>query len=81
MGLNSATVAIGVAGVSLIAGRAGGLLWLIYTTLYCLIWSTYDAWSLIIRLPGALEGERPEDYAPDSSAGPAMEARAPASER
>ena len=78
LGLNSATIAIGLAGVSLIAGRSGGMLWLIYTTLYCLIWSTYDAWSLIIRLPGALEGERPEDYAGASSAAPAVEARAPA---
>ena len=78
VGLNSATVAIGLAGVSLIAGRAGGLLWLIYTTLYCLIWSTYDAWSLIIRLPGALEGERSEDYEGESSAALAIEAGSPA---
>jgi hypothetical protein len=79
IGLNSATLAITIAGASLVVGRFGGFLWLIYTTLYCLIWSTYDAWSLIIRLPGALEGERPDDdHARQSSAAPAIEARAPA---
>jgi len=64
IGLNTATLAITLAGASLIAGRLGGLLWLIYTTLYGLIWSTYDAWSLTIRLPGALEGERPDNASP-----------------
>jgi len=63
IGLNSATLAITVAGASLVVGRFGGLLWLIHTTLYSLLWSTYDAWSLIIRLPGTLEGERSADYA------------------
>lgn len=61
IGLNTATLAITLTGASLVAGRLGGLLWLIYSTLYGLIWSTYDAWSLTIRLPGALEGERPDD--------------------
>jgi hypothetical protein len=61
VGLNTSTLAITLAGASLLVGRRGGLLWLIYTTLYSLIWSTYDAWSLTIRLPGALEGEQPDD--------------------
>ena len=54
----SAALAIGISGASLIAGHSGGLLWLVHTTLYCLVWPTYNAWSLTIRLPGALEGER-----------------------
>ena len=61
LGLNSATLAITLAGASLIIGKLGGLLWLLHTTLYCLVWSTYNAWSLTIRMPGALEGERPSD--------------------
>ena len=59
--LNSATLAITFTGASLIIERLGGLLWLIYSTLYCLIWSTYNAWTLTIRMPGALEGERADD--------------------
>ena len=78
VGLNTATLAITLAGASLLVGRFGGLLWLIHTTLYSLIWSTYDAWSLTIRLPGALEGERPEDFSRESSAAPSMHARTPA---
>jgi hypothetical protein len=78
IGLNSATLAITIAGASLVVGRFGGMLWLIHTTLYSLLWSTYDAWSLIIRLPGTLEGERSDDYARESSAAPVVEARAPA---
>jgi hypothetical protein len=61
IGLNSATLAITLAGASLVIGKLGGLLWLVYTTLYCLVWSTYNAWNLTIRLPGELEGERPSD--------------------
>ena len=57
MVLNSATLAITIAGVSLVVGRLGGLLWLVHTTLICLVWSTYNAWSLTIRVPRALEGE------------------------
>jgi hypothetical protein len=47
--LNSATVAIGIAGVGLIMKGLGGLLWLVPTILICLLWSTYNAWSLTIR--------------------------------
>jgi hypothetical protein len=50
-GLNSRT--------SLVTGRLGGLLWLLPTILICLVWSTYNAWSLAIhparaRNPGSL---------------------------
>ena len=61
IGLNSATLAITLAGASLVVGRLGGLLWLIHSTLYGLIWSTYNAWTLTIRLPGVLEGEQSEE--------------------
>jgi hypothetical protein len=33
----------------------GGLLWLVPTILICLIWSTYNAWSLMID---AMDEER-----------------------
>ena len=49
LGINGATVSITIAGVSLIAGRAGGFLWLLPTVLICLVWSTYNAWSLAIH--------------------------------
>ena len=48
IGLDSATVAILIAGVSLVSGRFGGLLWLVPTMLICLVWSTYNAWRLTI---------------------------------
>lgn len=48
LGLNGATVAITIAGLGLITGRFGGLLWLLPTILICLVWSTYNAWSLTI---------------------------------
>jgi len=62
IGLNTATLAITLTGASLVIGRFGGLLWLIHSTLYGLIWSTYNAWTLTIRLPGVLEGEGAEDH-------------------
>ena len=48
VGLDSATLAILIAGASLVTGRFGGLLWLLPTILICLVWSTYNAWSLTI---------------------------------
>ena len=48
IGLDSAVLAITMAGVGLIAGRLGGILWLLPTILICLVWSTYNAWSLAI---------------------------------
>ena len=48
IGLNSATVSITVAGLGLVTGRLGGVLWLLPTILICLVWSTYNSWSLAI---------------------------------
>jgi len=48
IGLDSATLCITLAGVGLVTRRMGGLLWLVPTILICLIWSTYNAWSLMI---------------------------------
>ena len=48
IGFDSATLCVTFAGASLITGRMGGLLWLVPTILICLIWSTYNAWSLTI---------------------------------
>jgi modulator of FtsH protease len=48
IGLDSAILGITLAGASLITGRMGGFLWLLPTILICLVWSTYNAWSLMI---------------------------------
>jgi hypothetical protein len=48
IGLDSATLCITLAGAGLVTRRMGGLLWLVPTILICLIWSTYNAWSLMI---------------------------------
>jgi hypothetical protein len=56
--IDSAIVAIALTGVSLVIGRFGGLLWMIYVTLSCLVWSTYNAWNLTIRVSAELEEER-----------------------
>lgn len=48
IGLNGATFAIAMAGVGLVSGRLGGMLWLLPTILTCLVWSTNNAWSLAI---------------------------------
>jgi modulator of FtsH protease len=55
IGLDSATLCITLAGAGLVTGRMGGLLWLVPTILICLIWSTYNAWSLMID---AMDAER-----------------------
>ena len=49
IGLNSANLAITIAGASLLMRGLGGLLWLMLTILICLLWSTYNAWNLVIR--------------------------------
>jgi len=49
LGLNGATLAITIAGAGLVTGELGGLLWLLPTILICLVWSTYNAWSLVIH--------------------------------
>lgn len=46
---NSATVGIALAGTGMVTRGLGGLLWLVPTILICLLWSTYNAWSLMIR--------------------------------
>ncbi len=48
IGLDSAILGITLAGVGLVTGRLGGFLWLLPTILICLVWSTYNAWSLTI---------------------------------
>jgi CHASE2 domain-containing sensor protein len=47
--LNGATVAIAIAGLGLVMRSLGGFLWLVPTILTCLLWSTYNAWSLLTR--------------------------------
>lgn len=46
------TVAIPVAGASLILGHYGGLFWLALTTLIYFPWSTINAWTLVIQAMG-----------------------------
>jgi len=48
IGLDSAILGITLAGAGLVTGRLGGFLWLLPTILICLVWSTYNAWSLTI---------------------------------
>ena len=49
IGLNSANLAITIAGAGLLMRGLGGLLWLMLTILICLLWSTYNAWNLVIH--------------------------------
>lgn len=44
------TVAIIVAGISLIIGQFGGLFWLIPTVLIYLVWSFLNAWLLVVQI-------------------------------
>jgi modulator of FtsH protease len=48
---NLATVAIGLAGISLIVGRGGGLYWLLGAVLAYLLWSCSNAWLLLASAP------------------------------
>ena len=48
IGLDSSVLAITIAGVGLITGRLGGVIWLLPTILICLVWSTNNAWNLAI---------------------------------
>src|SRR5439155_437365 len=48
IGFDTGIVGITLAGVGLVTARLGGLWWLLPTVLICLIWSTYNAWSLTI---------------------------------
>ncbi len=47
--LHLATLAVPAAGASLLVGRYGGLLWLLPTILVYLIWSTTNAWMLVVQ--------------------------------
>lgn len=49
LALNGATLAITIAGAGLVTRGLGGLLWLLPTILICLVWSTYNAWTLVIH--------------------------------
>lgn len=44
------TLAIPVAGVSLLLGRFGGLFWLVVTLLMFFLWATINAWTLVVRV-------------------------------
>jgi len=61
LGLNGATLSIAIGGVGLVTGRLGGLLWLLPNILIGLVWSTYNAWSLLLREaePGGVESGEP----------------------
>src|SRR5207249_218993 len=43
------TLAIPLAGVSLTLGHYGGLFWLVLTILMFFLWSTINAWTLVVR--------------------------------
>jgi hypothetical protein len=49
IGLDTAILAITLGGASLVLGRFGGFLWLLWHVLICLVWSTYNAWNLAIE--------------------------------
>lgn len=48
--LNLGTVTILIAGISLIIGQFGGLLWLVPTILIYLLWSLNNAWLLVVQV-------------------------------
>ena len=50
IGLDAAILAITLAGISLALGRFGGFLWLLPQILIGLVWSTYNAWNLLIEV-------------------------------
>ena len=43
------TLAIPIAGGSLMLGRYGGLYWLVITVLMYFLWSTINAWTLVVQ--------------------------------
>jgi modulator of FtsH protease len=47
--LHLATLAVPIAGASLLLGRYGGLLWLVLTVLVYILWSIGNAWALIVQ--------------------------------
>ncbi len=48
-GLNAPTSAVAIAGIGLLTRSLGGLLWLVPTILIYFIWSTVNAWSLVVQ--------------------------------
>jgi hypothetical protein len=50
--LHLGTIAVMVAGISLIVGQFGGLFWLVPTVLIYLLWSLFNAWLLVVQAAG-----------------------------
>ena len=50
--VNLATIAIAVAGVSLLADAGGGLYWLAGTVVVYILRSALDAWALVVEAAG-----------------------------
>jgi modulator of FtsH protease len=48
--LNAATLAIVIAGLSLLIGRFGGLYWLLPTLVIYFLWAVINAWILVVRV-------------------------------
>jgi len=46
---NTGTLLIPIAGITVIAGRAGGLFWLVPTVLIYFLWSLLNAWILVAQ--------------------------------
>lgn len=46
---NSATIALIVAGISLVVGAGGGLYWLLPTVVIYFTWSILNAWKLVVQ--------------------------------
>jgi hypothetical protein len=51
MTYNVGVVSIVVAGIGLVLGRLGGLYWLVITTVLFFLWSSLQAWWLLIEEP------------------------------
>jgi len=47
--IHAATLAVPLAGASLLAGRYGGLYWLVPTVLFYLVWAAYNGWVLLAQ--------------------------------
>ena len=43
------TLAIPIAGITLMMGHFGGMFWLVVTVLMYLLWSTNNAWTLVVQ--------------------------------
>ena len=56
MTYNVGVVSIAIAGLGLVVESLGGLHWLVVTTLVFFVWSSLQAWSLLIEAPQAPPG-------------------------